>query len=381
MFASRGVSTGGIAALLFTWSAVAFLLEVPTGALADRWSRRRVLAVAQVVRAAGFLVWWCRPTFTGYLVGFVLWGVESALTSGAFEALVYDELRAQRREAEYARLMARAEQCALAGLVAGGLLAAALVPLGYGPVLLGSVLAGLIAAVVVATFPETPRVAEAGSPRYLTLLREGVHYSATHAPVRRLVLFSGAVFGLAGVDEFFGLLLRDVGITNAGISVWQAVFFGAAAVGSVAASRLARGSRGAMVAITVVLGATLLLAGWGSSLVVPVALAVFSTLTCVQGVALDAQLQAAIGSEARATITSVQGVTAELVALLGFAGFGLVSGAAGNGAGTVVVAVAILLVAAAYGLSGRRAGRRPAFDPADVSPRFEEPEPGNEEHP
>jgi hypothetical protein len=200
--------------------------------------------------------------------------------------------------------------------------------------------------------------------------------------VRRLVLFSGAVFGLAGVDEFFGLLLRDAWITNAGISVWQAAFFAAAAVGSVAAPRLARGSRGAMVAITVVLGATLLVAGWGSSLAVPAALLVFSALTCVQGVALDAQLQAAIGSEARATITSVQGVTAELVALLGFAAFGLVSGAAGNGAGTAVVAVALVLVAAAYGLNGRRGRRRPAFDRADASPRFAGPsDPPTEEHP
>jgi MFS family permease len=381
MFAERGVSTGGIAVLLLTWSAVAFLLEVPTGALADRWSRRRVLAAAQVVRAAGFLVWWCWPTFAGYLAGFVLWGIESALTSGAFEALVYDELRAQRHEGEYARLMARAERYGLAGLVAGGLIAAVLVPLGYGPVLAVSVLAGLVAAAVVSTFPETPRVAEAGSPRYLGLLRAGVRYSATHAPVRRLVLFSGAVFGLAGVDEFFGLLLRDAGIARAGISVWQAAFFAAAAVGSVAAPRLARGSRGAMVAVTVVLGAALLVAGSGIPIVVPVALVVFSTLTCVQGVALDAQLQAAIGSEARATITSVQGVAAELVALLGFAAFGLVSGAAGNGAGTAMVAGAIFLVATAYGLSGQRARRRPAFDPPDASPRFEEPEPRNEEHP
>jgi len=94
MFAARGLSPSQVAATLMAWSVTGFLLQIPMGALADRFSRRWLLCLGQVLRGVGFVVWMLQPDFGGFLVGMVLWGVKSALTNGTFEALVYDELHA-----------------------------------------------------------------------------------------------------------------------------------------------------------------------------------------------------------------------------------------------------------------------------------------------
>ena len=65
---------------------------MPSGAWADTFDRRRLLVVSAVVYAAGFATWMIWQTFAGFAVGFVLWGLSSALMSGTFESLVYDEL-------------------------------------------------------------------------------------------------------------------------------------------------------------------------------------------------------------------------------------------------------------------------------------------------
>jgi MFS family permease len=91
MFTEHGMSPAQIGMALAAWSLTGVALEIPTGALADRVSRRWLLFVAQAVRGLGFLTWALVPTFWGYLGGFVLWGVKSALVSGTFEALVFDE--------------------------------------------------------------------------------------------------------------------------------------------------------------------------------------------------------------------------------------------------------------------------------------------------
>lgn len=356
MFSERGVSTGEISILLFAWSLVAFALEVPSGALADRFDRRHVLAGAQAVRAVGFLLWWLAPTFEGYLAGFVLWGVKSALTSGAFEALVFDELHSRGHQSRYARLMGRAEACSLAAQVIGALVAAAVVDLGFPPVLWASALAAVPAALLLLSFPRAPATEPVAEHRYLHYLREGIRHAATNRAIRRLVLFSGAVGGLAAVDEFFGLLLRDAGFDNAGISLWHAAFFVAAVVGSLVAHRLATVSPRTLALIAGVWGAALLSTSLDGRVAVATGLLVFNGLFYLQGVALDARLQAAIESRARATITSVQGLVDELFALGTFLAFGAIAGASSNRWATASIALAIIVVAITFGI-GWRASR------------------------
>ena len=100
VFVDDGITPTQLSALLGLWSMTAVVAEVPTGALADRWSRRRAVAAGGALEAAGFLAWIVSPNPAGYAVGFVLWGIGGSFASGALEALLYDGLHELRSDAE-----------------------------------------------------------------------------------------------------------------------------------------------------------------------------------------------------------------------------------------------------------------------------------------
>ena len=76
------MSDAQISTLFIIWSVTSFLVEVPSGAWADTVDRRHLLVLSAVVYAAAFSSWLVWPTFAGFALGFVLWGVSGALMSG-----------------------------------------------------------------------------------------------------------------------------------------------------------------------------------------------------------------------------------------------------------------------------------------------------------
>ena len=66
-------------------------------------TRRRLVAVAIGLRAAGIGTWVCWPTFGGAVVGALLWATHTAVASGAWEALVYEQLARFYRQDPAAR--------------------------------------------------------------------------------------------------------------------------------------------------------------------------------------------------------------------------------------------------------------------------------------
>ncbi len=99
-----GLSPAEVSLLFAVWSLTALATEVPAGALADRWSRRGALVLGGVLEAIAFAVWTVAPQFWGFLVGFAVWGVASALVFGTVEALVYDGLADVGAEAAFLRV-------------------------------------------------------------------------------------------------------------------------------------------------------------------------------------------------------------------------------------------------------------------------------------
>ncbi|WP_345494128.1 MFS transporter [Nocardia callitridis] len=133
LFADHGLSTGQISSLFALWSCTAFLLEVPSGAWADTVSRRGLLVLGGLLSTSGFALWTVAPSYLGFAVGFVLWGISGALLSGTFEALLYDELCAKPAVAvatAYPRVLGHTRAAAEAAVFLGILLGTPLYLLG-----------------------------------------------------------------------------------------------------------------------------------------------------------------------------------------------------------------------------------------------------------
>jgi DHA3 family tetracycline resistance protein-like MFS transporter len=69
-----------------------FLFEVPTGVVADVYSRRLSIIIGYFLMGLGFLVEGLFPTFLPILLAQVIWGLGYTFTSGATQAWITDEI-------------------------------------------------------------------------------------------------------------------------------------------------------------------------------------------------------------------------------------------------------------------------------------------------
>jgi MFS transporter, DHA3 family, tetracycline resistance protein len=70
----------------------ALVFEVPTGVVADAYSRRLSIIIGHVLMGVGFLVEGLFPMFVPILFAQVLWGLGYTFTSGATQAWISDEI-------------------------------------------------------------------------------------------------------------------------------------------------------------------------------------------------------------------------------------------------------------------------------------------------
>jgi len=100
-----------------------FLFEVPTGIVADAYSRKLSIVIGMALIGLGFMLEGLFPHFELILLAQVVWGVGATFTSGATEAWITDEIG----EANAGRAFLRGSQvgqvCTLVGIVAGMMLA------------------------------------------------------------------------------------------------------------------------------------------------------------------------------------------------------------------------------------------------------------------
>jgi MFS family permease len=105
---------------------LALLLEVPSGAIADLFGKKKTILFAMFIGAIGTSLVAFANSFLAIFVGWMLAQVCFAFYSGAGEALAYDSLVDLKREKEYDKVISKSQGVLLFGLAAsvflGGLL-------------------------------------------------------------------------------------------------------------------------------------------------------------------------------------------------------------------------------------------------------------------
>lgn len=352
MFAEKGLSPGQIGIVLASWSVMGLVLEVPCGVLADRVSRRGLLGAAQLVRCLGFLAWLAFPGFWGFLVGLMAWGFKSATFNGCFEALVFDELKAVGREADYARVTGRTQAARAAGVLFASLAAAPVAHLGYPVLIVGSWAAGLVAAAVAMLLPRAPKAMATTRWGYFSHLKAGAAEAARRPGVPHLLLFiacaQATVFACA---DYWPLFAQQVGLSKSGIALFMAAVGGIGAASAVFAHRLRRLPLGGLY-LLLIAGGGCLAAGaatWQAwSILLPMG---FVALYWIVDVNADARFQHALRPETRATVASVKGFIMQSGTSLLMLGFGLVAQLGSYRAAFLAAGSATMLVGAGFGLA------------------------------
>ncbi len=178
--------------------ATCFLGEVPTGVVADLYSRRLSVLIGFVLIGAGLALQGAVPQFWAVLLAQVVWGIGYTFTSGATEAWITDEVG----EEDVQPLFTRATQIGLAMSFAGTLLAGVVGSLGLGlPLVVAGAGYVATAAVLALVMPErnfrrTPAAERESYGRLGRLLADALG-QARRRPVVRSFLVVSLVLGLS----------------------------------------------------------------------------------------------------------------------------------------------------------------------------------------
>src|SRR5579875_1412954 len=95
----------------------AFIFEIPTGIVADVYSRRLSCIIAFFLIGAGFICEGMLPVLWGVLLAQVIWGAGYTFYSGAWDAWIADETGAT----DTGRIYLRGMQTGIAGRLIGSL--------------------------------------------------------------------------------------------------------------------------------------------------------------------------------------------------------------------------------------------------------------------
>ncbi len=115
-FETAGLSPLQLVLIGTVLEATVFLFEVPTGVVADLYSRRRSVIIGMFLIGAGFVLEGALPVFATMLLAQVVWGLGATFESGAVDAWAADELGAARVGRAYLRAAQVGQLASLAGI-------------------------------------------------------------------------------------------------------------------------------------------------------------------------------------------------------------------------------------------------------------------------
>jgi len=190
----------------------AFVFEVPTGIVADVYSRRLSIIVGYLLMGSGFLVEGLFPSFLPILLAQVLWGLGYTFTSGAKQAWITDEIGEESANKLFLRATRLSSFAWLVGLAAAVLIGAsnAALPIRAGGI--GIILTGIALAVIMPEtgFHPTPREDRSTWQHMLHIFKQGI--GAVRARPRLVnLVFIALFYGVysEGYDRLRVKLLLD----------------------------------------------------------------------------------------------------------------------------------------------------------------------------
>jgi MFS transporter, DHA3 family, tetracycline resistance protein len=307
-----------------TVEATILFFEVPTGVVADAYSRRLSIVIGYFLIGIAFLVEGVFPVFSLILLSQVLWGLGYTFTSGATQAWLSDEIGEENAN----RAFLRANRLDLAGSLFGMLVA---IPLGNlavnMPFLVGGVLILLTAFALVFFMPENgfkpvPRGQRNSIQHMVDILKKGLEVVRSR-PVLLSILGIGFIYGLysEGWDRLWVKYLVDNFSLPGILGFNEVAFFGFLRAGGMLLSILvthrveksldashAPSIARAMLWITILLSVAILTFVFSPALMISVVAVLMVSITRnVMSPLYDAWVNQRLDSGTRATVISMSG--------------------------------------------------------------------------
>ncbi|MFQ6087910.1 MAG: MFS transporter [Candidatus Methanofastidiosia archaeon] len=227
----KGLSYTQITLMDIAFFATIALAEIPTGAVADLFGRKRSILFGVLLRSFAIFVFGISKTYPLILVSYFLWAISITLESGADSAFLYDTLKVLGREGEFKRIMGKSVSLVLLSLgvasVLGGFLGEFDLRI---PIFLASAI-GFLSSFAVLRFKEP--MGERRKMDYLRHIRESVRFISEKSQIKKLMLFYVMLLvGVSIAKVFAQPTLREIGISVSFIGISYLFFTFTSAFGS-----------------------------------------------------------------------------------------------------------------------------------------------------
>lgn len=232
-WASRGMSVMDVVYTEIIYSVIIIALELPTGMLADMFSRKTWLCFDTVLSLLEFVIIIFATNFWHFVIAIGLSGVGHAFQSGATNALIYDTLKSTGHEEDFEKLLGRLKAFEysthiLCGLIGG--IVASKMPLvtTYWMSLLGIVMAIIVALTIKEERDNEHKNTVFGVKEW----QEISGFIFTEKSIRYVAVVGMISAGaLNYMDEFWQLYLEALEVPVIMFGVFEVIAFGAVAIG------------------------------------------------------------------------------------------------------------------------------------------------------
>jgi MFS family permease len=372
-----GFDPADVGVMAAAYSAFVPIVEIPSGLLADRWSRRGVLVVASIALALTALIGGLSTNVPSYIASALVLGVYFAMYSGTMDAIVYDTVLEELGDSEsFERRIGRVRLAESVTLVAssllGGWIANVTTPR------LTYFLTVPFAALSIVAFlrfrePQLHKTEDAVSVRrQLAMTYQALTQSRGLLPTVTLIVLTSLI--LQSVFEFGPLWLVALAVPAAAFGPYWAGLISAFGLGGLVAGKLSFDRRGVTVlAAGLMMLAAVALAVSSHAAVIVLAQIVLATLTVIASIHVTRRLHDAVPSTVRSGVASGVGALSWIVFLPFALGTGVVTKSYGvQTAGWLITAATVVtgLLWAALTLrrSSEPAPAEPVSAPAEMAP-------------
>lgn len=324
-FSINWLSPFEISIILAWWAFSSVVLEVPSWALADHWSRKMLLVIAPLIKSLCFIIWFFADwNIYLYALGFLFWSVGSTFVSGTSEALLYDQAVYYRKKDEYEKILWKKKfyfyiwqgvAVVLWGIIAYYSIEWTLI-LSVIPLFLSSFFAFLI--------KEVPKIESTEEVHYLDHIKHAYREVKTNKILLYLFIFSFWISIFEVLEEFDQLYYELVDLPLFYFGILWAIYSVLRAIGSNYAYKLKWQKW--VFYILPLLTSIILFIVWLFPQIPMVVLLLLSYFLIQPLITLnDAKVQHSINSKSRATITSVWALLQNLFGIILIVGAWIIS--------------------------------------------------------
>ncbi|MEZ0373544.1 MAG: MFS transporter, partial [Candidatus Sericytochromatia bacterium] len=229
----RGLSIQDMVWVEISYAALTVLLEVPTGALADRWSRKKVMVLSAIFCFFEFYLLIFAYSLWGFLLSALAAALGNCLASGTDNALLYDSLKAQGQADKFEKYFGRIRFWgSLAGLAAALLGSQIAVRLNLTANYWFSLI-GVGACILISLSLKEPPIrsrdespeSEVGDGGYWQHIFTALRFVRDHASLGTVVVYAAVLAaGFVYLDEYSQIYLKQVGIPITLFGIWSGLY-------------------------------------------------------------------------------------------------------------------------------------------------------------